>query len=159
MLLLWDPPVHIGRVKVEPFVLSAFFPVSSYLCPIRGQSLLWGQLWCFCILEPRGHHLSFPTPNGPSYIPKILRFKGRMLQVWREKYDETEESNRALTPIVWQSIAIHLPFLSWRFCKSMPSSWQKVLYIPPICITIRLPCVSRYFCGSIRVRGRWKTPK
>ena len=40
----------------------------------------------------------------------------------------------------------------------MPSSWQKVVYTPPICITIRLPFVSRYFCRSIRVRGRWNTP-
>ena len=32
-------------------------------------------------------------------------------------------------------------------------------YTPPICITIRLPFVSRYFCRSIRVRGRWTTPK
>ena len=45
------------------------------------------------------------------------------------------------------------------FCKCMPSLWQKVVYTPPICITIRLPFVSRYFCGSIRVRGRWDTPK
>ena len=39
----------------------------------------------------------------------------------------------------------------------MPSSWQKVVHTPPICITIRLPFVSRYFCRSIRVRGRWNT--
>ena len=45
------------------------------------------------------------------------------------------------------------------FCKSMPPSWQKVVYTPPICITIRLPFVSRYFCKSIRVGGRWNTPK
>ena len=32
------------------------------------------------------------------------------------------------------------------FCKSMPPSWQRVAYTPPICITIRLPFVSRYFC-------------
>ena len=37
--------------------------------------------------------------------------------------------------------------------------WQKVVYTPPICITIRLPFVSRYFCESIRVRGRWNTRK
>ena len=58
-----------------------------------------------------------------------------------------------------KSIAMHLPFLSRYFCKSMPSSWQKVVYTPPICITIRLPFVPRYFCSSIRVRGRWDTPK
>ena len=40
----------------------------------------------------------------------------------------------------------------------MPSSWPKVVYIPPICITIRLPFVSRYFCRSIRFRGRRNTP-
>ena len=68
-------------------------------------------------------------------------------------------SNRPLTPILLKSIAIHLPFLSRYFCKSMPSSWQKVVYTPPICITIRLPFVSRYFCRSIRVTGRWGTPK
>ena len=67
--------------------------------------------------------------------------------------------NRHLTPIHLESIAIHLPFLSRCFRKSMPSSWQKVVYTPPICITIRLPFVSRCFCRSIRVRGRWNTPK
>ena len=41
----------------------------------------------------------------------------------------------------------------------MPSAWQKVVYTQPICITIRLPFVSRYFFRSIRVRGRWDTPK
>ena len=40
----------------------------------------------------------------------------------------------------------------------MPSSWQRVVYTPPICITIRLPFVSQYFSRSIRVRGRWDTP-
>ena len=59
------------------------------------------------------------------------------------------ESHRPLTPIFLKSIAIHLPFLSRYFCKSMPSSWQKVVYTPPIWITIRLPFVSRYFCRSI----------
>ena len=54
-----------------------------------------------------------------------------------------EESNRPLTPILLKSIAIHLPSLSRYFCKSMPSSWQKVGYTPPIRITICLPCVSR----------------
>ena len=38
-------------------------------------------------------------------------------------------------------------------CKSMPSSWQRVVYTPytpPIWITIRLPCASRCFCRSTR---------
>ena len=57
------------------------------------------------------------------------------------------ESNRPLTPILLKRIVIHLPFVSRYFCKSMPSSWQKVVYTP-----------SRYLCRSIRVRGRWNTP-
>ena len=67
--------------------------------------------------------------------------------------------NRPLTLAFVKSIAIHLPFLSRCFCKSMPSSGQKLVYTPPICITIRPPYVSQYFCRSIRVRNRWKTPQ
>ena len=48
------------------------------------------------------------------------------------------------TPILLKGIAVHPPFVSLCFCKSMPSSWQKVVYMPPICIAIRLPFVSRY---------------
>ena len=63
-------------------------------------------------------------------------------------------------PILLKSIATHLPFLSRYFCKSMPSLCQQVLYTPPpICIRIRLPFVSQCFYRSIRVRGRWSTPK
>ena len=40
---------------------------------------------------------------------------------------------------------MHLPSLSRYFCKSMPSFWQRVAHTPPICITIRLPFVLRYF--------------
>ena len=67
---------------------------------------------------------------------------------------------KIFTKIFWRggNVTIHLPFLSRYFCKSMPSSWQKVVYTPPICITIRLPSVSRCFCRSVRVRGRWDTP-
>ena len=68
------------------------------------------------------------------------------------------ESNRPPTPILLKSIAIHLPFLSRYFCKGMASSWQKVVYTPPICIMMPLPFVSRYICRSIRVRGRLSAP-
>ena len=43
------------------------------------------------------------------------------------------------------------------FAKVCPSSWQKVVYTTPNCITIRLPLILRYFFRSIRVRGRWNT--
>ena len=52
------------------------------------------------------------------------------------------ESHQPLTPIL---------------VKSMPSFWQKVAYTPPTCITMCLPFVSRCFCRSIKVRGRWST--
>ena len=55
------------------------------------------------------------------------------------------ESHRPMTLILLKSIAIRLPSLSRYFCKSMPSCWQKVVYIPPICVTIWLPFVSRCF--------------
>ena len=67
------------------------------------------------------------------------------------------ESNRPLTPIHVKKHRDTAPISISYFCKSMPSSWQKIVYTPPICITIRLPFVSRYFCRSIRVRGRWDT--
>ena len=35
------------------------------------------------------------------------------------------ESNRPLNAILFKSLAIHLPFLSRYFCKSMPSSRRK----------------------------------
>ena len=69
------------------------------------------------------------------------------------------ESNRPLTPIHVKKYRDTPPISMAYFCKCMPSLWQTVVYTPPICITIRLPFVSRYFCRSIRVRGRWDTPK
>ena len=67
------------------------------------------------------------------------------------------KSNLPPTPILVKSIVTHLPFLSRYFCKSIPSSLQKVVGAPPICITIRLLFPSRCLCRSIRVRGRWNT--
>ena len=57
--------------------------------------------------------------------------------------------NRPLTPILFKSIAIYLPFLSRYFCKSLPSAWQEVVYTPPICITMRLPFVSREIFAEV----------
>ena len=96
--------------------------------------------------------------NHPEYVA-TTRVWFRIAAIFLAQSDFSGESNRPLTPILLKSIAIHLPFLSRYFCKSMPSSWQKVVYQPPICITICLPFVSRYFCRSIGVRGRWDTPK
>ena len=81
-----------------------------------------------------------------------------MLSQYPEAPFQSGESNRPLTPIHAKKYRDTPPISMAYFCKSMPSLWQKVVYTPPICITIRLPFVSRYFCGSIRVRGRWDTP-
>ena len=68
------------------------------------------------------------------------------------------ESKRPLTRILLTSIAIYLLVLSRYLCRSMPSSWQKVVYTPPTCNTIGFLFVSRHLCRSIRVRSRWNTP-
>ena len=56
--------------------------------------------------------------------------------------------------VLLKSIAIHLPLVSRYFCKSMPASWLKVAFTPPICISIRLPFASRCFCRSIIGGGK-----
>ena len=98
--------------------------------------------------------------NREKSAPKIHHFSSLVFHRLRLlDFFVSERSNRPLTPMLLKSIAIHLPFPSRYFCKSMPSSWQKVGYTPPIGITIhRLPFVSRYFGKSIRARGRWNTP-
>ena len=73
-----------------------------------------------------------------------------------------KESNWPLTPIFLKSVAIHLPFLSQYFCKSIPFSWQKVVHTQPIVaesspycdtqpirVTICLPFALRYFANQL----------
>ena len=84
-----------------------------------------------------GHKTSFDNPTAAYHVRRV---KSTPDPNTFEKYRDTPPISMAY------------------FCKSMPSSWQKVVYTPPICITIRLPFVSRYCCRSIRVRGRWDTP-
>ena len=107
------------------------------MVPVDGMKILLGRLW----------HCRRRT---------VLR--GTFVFFWAVAYVFSGESNRPLTPIHAKKYRDTPPISMAYFCKSMPSLWQKVVYTPPICITIRLPFVSRYFCGSIRVRGRWDTP-
>ena len=118
------------------------------------------------LLGPALKSASVASTPAPSFSAAYSPFRSVTLRRCPtiRKHSETEstedtmnsgESNRPLTPILSKSIAIRLPFLPRYFGKSMPSSWQKVVYTPPVCITIRLPFVSRYFCRSIRVRGCW----
>ena len=59
----------------------------------------------------------------------------------------------------WKVLRYTSYFYLCIFTTSMPSSCLKIAYRPPSCITIRFPFVSCYFCRSIRVRGRWNTPR
>ena len=115
--------------------------------------LWWRHMPGLCVASPLLYAQLCTSPALPLAVLSPLC----LLQ---EEPDPPQgESNRPLTPILLKSIAIHLPFLSRCFGKSMPSSWQKVADTLPICITIQLPFVSRYLCRSIRVRGRWNTRK
>ena len=69
------------------------------------------------------------------------------------------ESNRSLTPLLLESITIHLPSPSRYFAKvCLPPGKILIFFTPPIYIMILLPFISRCFCRSIRVRGRWNAP-
>ena len=50
----------------------------------------------------------------------------------------TQESQSNPWPDTFEKYRDTPPISMAYFCKSMPSSWQKVVYTPPICITIRL---------------------
>ena len=122
------------------------------MCNPQPLNFLFIKYWVFSrVLAPQ--KLPKMTLNCLNCLKNCLEFPGI---AWNRL--NSGESHRPLTPILLKSIAIRLPFLSRYFCKSMPSSWQKAVYTPPICIAIRLPFVSQYFCRSIRVRGRWDTP-
>ena len=97
--------------------------------------------------------------KSPTGINSVSLALGGFLPEICSGWNKSGESNRPLTPIHVKKYRDTPPISMAYFCKCMPSLWQKVVYTPPICITIRLPFVSRYFCGSIRVRGRWDTPK
>ena len=101
--------------------------------------------------SPQSTYFSWQTLNCqivPALPPTVLHLE-----------DYSGESNRPMTPILFEKYRDTPPISIAILCKSMPSFWQRVVYTPPICITIRLPFVSRCFCRSIRVRGRWNTPK
>ena len=68
------------------------------------------------------------------------------------------ESHRPLTPDTFEKYRdtppVSIAILLHKYALFLA---QRVVYTPPICITIRLPFASRYSCRSIRVRGRWNT--
>ena len=67
-------------------------------------------------------------PFGPAtaFLPTVKTIPHNLAKISRL---ESGKANRPLTPILLKSISINLLFLSWCFCKSMPSSWQKHIYI------------------------------
>ena len=151
-LTLWDTPA----LFTPPLPLPQCFGVKSviFLCAMVKHSSLKKRRHVQATLTSEAPLERVPTKGyerGHKNIPGK-----RFMQVVRARrlvFLKSGESNQHLTLIFLKSIAMHLPFLSQYFCKSMPSFWQKAVYTPPICITIRLPFVSRYFCRSIRVRG------
>ena len=50
------------------------------------------------------------------------------------------------------------PISTMKHLQKYATLWLEVAYTPNICITLLVPFVSRYFCWSIWVRGRWNTP-
>ena len=98
-----------------------------------------------------------PTQKSPLYsnasIPLSSHNSIHLVFFFSERvkstpHPDTSEKYRDTPPI---SIGI--------FWQKYALLWQKMTYTPPICITIRLPFVSRCFCRSIRVGGHWNTPK
>ena len=139
------PPPSYGTFSTPSGVsaLFFFFPVQKSTRQSKPEALLEGSKKSF------GRARSLVRFPPPPYVlhPPIYHGPINIRKVTSTPDPDTLEKYRD-TPLI--SMAY--------FCKSMPSSWQTVVYTPPICITIRLPFVSRYSFRSIRVRGRWNTP-
>ena len=126
-----------------------------------------------------------PGRNGNLHSCKIQEEFSKTIEVFRKAFHETilgqprpfrvfwlllsglcqTQNHLTVRRVVWthrpntfESTAMHLPSLSRYFCKSMPSSWQSVVFTPPFCITMQLPFLSRYFWRGTRVRGCWNIP-
>ena len=144
---LWAPLVHTN------------FGGNSY-GPIIGPYLFLGK---------------FVWTNGPESSSKVSPYTGIGPWMALPSFKGSRTSCREIIfgifcqilarkdHITWWMLPadVNLPFLSRYFCKSVSSSLLKVVYTPPIRITMHFPLVSRCFCRSIRVRGCcWKnTPQ
>ena len=113
----------IWCVSMSPERQWSYVSIHEFIRYVLSVRISWSHGWCW---RP---DLSFFFTATPGLCPCTSIFR---------------RTNRPLTPILLKSIAIHLPFVSRYFCKSMPSSWQKVVYTPSICITIRL----HLYCGT-----------
>ena len=70
-----------------------------------------------------------PSERTGSWAWAMMKQKELGARKWRGALRQriSGESHRPPTPILLKSVAIHLPFLLRYSCKSMPSSWQKVV--------------------------------
>ena len=86
---MYHPPR--GRVKMEPFVLLAFFPCFVVIfgqfepIPVTRPSVILLDFPCFIgisavfgLWKPNSPFVLVDPQNGPFYTPKTLRFKGEM---------------------------------------------------------------------------------
>ena len=76
----------------------------------------------------------------------------------RPACDHSGESHGSLALMLLKGIPIHLPFLSWYFCKSMPS-WMEVLYQavpnhPPNSLVFKPPLSGHKFRHRVNGVGR-----
>ena len=90
-------------------------------------------------------HKTAKTSKGPLSATRGLATGGLGTHQTKSLSSYIRRIKSTLAPVLVKNIAMHLPFLPRCVCKSMPSSWQKVAYTPPICIMIHLPFASRYF--------------
>ena len=115
------------------------------------------RFWTMCMgsavkgswIHEKGNQDHFPPPT-----PKSAHFT---FWSWVTESPYLRRVESTPHPNTFEKYRDTPPISMAYFCKSMPSSWHKMVYTPPICIAIRLPFVSWYFCRSIGVRGRWDT--
>ena len=69
-----------------------------------------------------------------------------------------QESNRPPSPDTFKTSPDTPPISNAMFLQNIPSPWSKVVYTPPICITMLIPFVLQCLFRSLSVRGFWEQP-
>ena len=115
--------------------LAAGNPCNCFYHSTSQEEAAWT---CLLLRSP----LVLPLLEPKEATSKCAKTCARIMCVAAMRYAVSGESNRPLTPILLKYCDTP-PISIATLCKSMPSSWQKVLNTP-ICITIRLPFVAQY---------------
>ena len=116
-------------------------------------------------------YLPHTSIGGQSWGCEIYRSRGKKKKIGRQKKakirEKLEKRRTNLQPPfsgckLWACFTIKLG-KNAKSALYLPMKWGvRHIYIythTPVRVTRRLPFVSRCFCGSIRVRGRWNIPK